>query len=97
MSKERSIGLERGNEGWSESAGLMGGEGTHHVAPSDHADGALVAVQYKQALRARHAAGMPPWEALTPYRSCGSPCASDRSLGAEHLVHLLVPVQGLRR
>jgi hypothetical protein len=30
----------------------MGGEGTHHVAPGDHADGTLVAIQHKQALRA---------------------------------------------
>jgi len=35
-----------------ESVVLMGGEGTHHVAPGDHAEGTLVAVQHKQALRA---------------------------------------------
>ena len=52
MSKERSIGLERENERSVESAVLMGGEGTHHVSPGDNADGTLVAVQHKQALRA---------------------------------------------
>ena len=29
----------------------MGGEGAHHVAPRDHADGTLVPVENEQALR----------------------------------------------
>ena len=43
----------RSGFGWpDESALLMGGEGAHHVAPRDHADGTFVPVENEQALRA---------------------------------------------